>query len=101
MNWFQGKFRDRRPGILAIVVVCLVLVFFLSIAQVTHLHQNASEADHCALCLAMHSAAPILLAAAAAMVLVQLELSAPVFKVRPVVRYWHPQLFTRPPPQGF
>jgi hypothetical protein len=31
-------------------------------------------------------------------VLVRIETATPVFKPRTVVRNWHPQLFTRPPP---
>jgi hypothetical protein len=38
---------------------------------------------------------------AAVVVLVQIESPAPVFEARAVTRYWHPQLFTRPPPDGF
>jgi hypothetical protein len=38
---------------------------------------------------------------AAVVVLVQIERPAPVFEARAVTRYWHPQLFTRPPPDGF
>ena len=38
--------------------------------------------------------------AAAIVVLVQLQASAPVFEARTVVRHRHPKLFTRPPPAG-
>jgi len=33
-------------------------------------------------------------------VLVPIESAAPVFEARTVTRHWHPQLFTRPPPDG-
>jgi hypothetical protein len=82
-----------------VAVLCLVMVALMAAVQVSHLHANNSDADHCPLCVVMHSAAPVA-AAAAAVVLVQVESAAPVFVTRPVVRYWHPKLFTRPPPAG-
>lgn len=79
------------------LVVCLVLVALLAVMQVPHLHQNQSDADHCALCVVMHTAAPVT-PPVAVVVLVPLGFSAPVVKPKSIVRYWHPQLFTRPPP---
>lgn len=96
---FRAHFRSlrklgtSRSGL----VVCLVLVALLAIMQVPHLHQNSSDADHCALCVVMHTAAPAA-APAAVVILVPLGFSAAVVKPKAVVRYWHPQLFTRPPP---
>ncbi len=81
------------------VVVCLVLMALLAVVQVAHFHSNAADADHCALCIVMHSAAPVA-AAAAIIVFVQLGLFAQPARVRAIARYWHPQLFTRPPPAG-
>jgi uncharacterized membrane protein YqhA len=81
------------------MVVCLVLMALLAVVQVAHFHSNASDADHCALCIAMHSAAPVALTAAI-IILVQLGIHAPVYQARALVRYWHPKLFTRPPPAG-
>jgi hypothetical protein len=78
-------------------VVCLVLVALLVIMQIPHLHQTPSDAEHCALCVVMHSAAPVTVAAVL-IILVQLGISTPVVKARAILRYWHPQLFTRPPP---
>ena len=81
------------------VVLCLFLTVFLAFAQAVHFHSNPSDADHCVLCVVMHSAVPVS-AIAAIVVFVQLGFSAPLLKARAMVRYWHPQLFTRPPPAG-
>ena len=80
-------------------MLCLVLLALLAVVQVAHLHANSSDADHCTLCVVMHSAAPVAVASAA-VVLVQMNNAAPVFEARAVVRHWHPKLFTRPPPSG-
>jgi di/tricarboxylate transporter len=87
------KLGTTRSGL----IVCLVLVALLAVMQVPHLHKNANDADHCALCVVMHSAAPAA-PPVAAVVLVPLGFSAPVVKPKSIIRYWHPQLFTRPPP---
>jgi hypothetical protein len=71
----------------------------LAVVQVAHTHPLESDADHCPLCIVMHSAAPVA-AAAVAVVLVQMENSVPVFEARAAIRHWHPKLFTRPPPAG-
>ena len=90
----------RRPGALpAATVVCLFLMALLAVVQVAHLHPLESDADHCPLCIVMHTAAPVAVAAAV-VVLVKIEAHAPVFEARAVVRHWHPKLFTRPPPAG-
>jgi acyl CoA:acetate/3-ketoacid CoA transferase alpha subunit len=80
-------------------VLCLALLALLSVAQVTHTHADANDADHCQLCIILHSAAPAV-AAAAPVALVQVECMVPVAKVRPLARLWHAQLFIRPPPAG-
>jgi hypothetical protein len=77
--------------------VCLILLTLLALAQVAHVHQVDTDADHCPLCIVMHSAAPVAVTAAV-VVLVQLESAAPVFEARTVTRHRHPKLFTRPPP---
>lgn len=87
------KLGSSRTG----VVACLVLLALLAVMQVPHLHQNSTDADHCALCVVMHTVAPAA-APVAAVVLVPLGFSVPVVKPKSIVRYWHPQLFTRPPP---
>ena len=77
--------------------MCLILMALIAVVQVAHVHLNRSDANQCTLCVAMHSAAPVE-AVAAAIVLVQLGFSEPVVQARSIVRHWHPQLFTRPPP---
>lgn len=90
--------RRARPGAYgAVVVVCLVLLALFTVAQVAHVHSVDSDADHCPLCVMLHTAAPVAVAAPA-VVLVQIELTAPVLEERAITRNWHPQLFTRPPP---
>jgi hypothetical protein len=75
------------------------LVALFAVVQVAHVHPLDTDADHCTLCIVMHSAAPVAVAAAI-VVLVQIETRAVVYEARAVTRYWHPQLFTRPPPAG-
>lgn len=92
--------RSDRPRIFVVVaVVCLVLLALLSVAQVAHSHQGVSDADHCPLCIVMHTAAPVA-ATAVLVALVQVATALPTLEVRGVARNWHPQLFTRPPPTG-
>lgn len=97
---FRAYFRrlgsKSRPSSI-VVAVCLVLISLLVLAQATHQHLNPNEADHCPLCVAMHTVIPAAIPAAI-VVLVQVGFSAPAVKARALVRYWHPQLFTRPPP---
>lgn len=93
-----GRWRiSSRTSRRRVFVVSVLILALLAIMQVPHLHQNPSDADHCALCVVMHTAAPAPVPSAA-IVVVPLGFSAPVAKSRPVARYWHPQLFTRPPP---
>jgi hypothetical protein len=80
-------------------VVCLLLLTLLAVAQVAHVHPVDTDTDHCPLCIAMHSAAPVAVTAAV-VVLVEFERSTPVRETLTISRYWHPQLFTRPPPDG-
>ncbi len=80
-------------------MVCLFLMALLAVVQVAHMHLLESDADHCPLCIVMHTAAPVAVAAAV-VVLVKIEASAPVFEARTAVRNWHPKFVTRPPPTG-
>jgi len=80
-------------------VLCLALLALLTVAQITHMHPLSSDADHCQLCIAMHTAAPVAVAAAV-VVLVKVGAQAQPVAVRAVVRHRHPKLFTRPPPSG-
>jgi TRAP-type C4-dicarboxylate transport system permease small subunit len=95
---FQHTHRER-PRAYVVAVVCLALLALLTFAQVTHTHPANTDADHCPLCIVMHSASPVA-ATAALITLVQIAVAAPVFKVRGISRVWHAQLFTRPPPAG-
>lgn len=80
-------------------VVCLLLLILLTVVQVAHIHSVETAADHCPLCIAMHSAVPVAVTAAV-VILVQVERPVPVVEAPKVTRYRHPQLFTRPPPNG-
>jgi hypothetical protein len=97
-NWGN----KRRAGFNAlplVTFVCLILLALLAVTQVTHLHASESDADHCPICIMMHSAAPV---AVAAIVVVMVQvgvLTAPV-EERAAVRHWSPKLYTRPPPSG-
>ena len=54
-----GINRYPTPSALkTVAVVCLVLLALLAVAQVTHVHAVGSDADHCQLCIAMHSVVP-------------------------------------------
>ncbi|MGD0294983.1 MAG: hypothetical protein ABSB30_14140 [Terracidiphilus sp.] len=95
---FSGSRRKPRAfGVAAFL--CLVLLALLAVVQVAHMHPLDRDADHCSLCIAMHSAAPVA-AMAAAVVLVIIGGHAPVVEASAVVRHWHPKLYTRPPPTG-
>ena len=66
----------------AVAVLCLVLLAMLAVAQVAHLHADQTDADHCQLCIVMHTLVPVA-AAAAVIVIVQLGASAP--QAEPIV----------------
>lgn len=103
MTGLQAQIRSdgrRKPGTtLAVTAVCLFLMALLAVVQVVHRHTLESDADHCPLCIVMHTAVPVTVAAPV-VVLVPVEIPVPVYKARVAVRYWHPKLFTRPPPSG-
>ena len=81
----------------AIAAVCLVLLAMLAVAQATHLHASQSDADHCQLCIVMHTTIPAV-AAAAIIVMVQLESLAIVAEPVFILRRRQTKLFIRPPP---
>jgi hypothetical protein len=92
--------RQSIGGLNVAAVACLVLLAVLAVVQVAHVHPQESAADHCPLCIVMHSAAPVVLAAIL-IVLVDIGTPAPVIAVRAAIpSYWHPSLFIRPPPLG-
>jgi hypothetical protein len=71
----------------------------LAVVQTAHMHPLDRDADHCSLCIAMHSAAPVAVMAAA-VILVKIGSATPDVETRVAVRHWHPKLYTRPPPAG-
>lgn len=92
--------RLPKPSALQLVtVVCLVLLALLTVVQAVHTHRVDSDADHCQLCVVMHSAAPAA-AVAAVVILVSFGTPAPLVEERVAVLHRHPKLFTRPPPSG-
>ena len=93
----RGKSRTLR----VIAILCVLILGLLAALQVAHFHASQSLADHCPLCVSLHSAAPIAAAAAAAILLIQIGRSAPALEMAFVVRRRNERLFTRPPPLSF
>jgi hypothetical protein len=89
--------RRSRFGVHAVVVVCLALLVLFTAIQLTHFHTSASEADHCALCVVMHSAAPVA-AVASLILMVRLQALLPVMEPCPAPRRRVSPHTTRPPP---
>ena len=90
--------RHAKPNAYMVgMLVCLALLALLTIVQVAHIHSIDTDADHCPLCVVLHTAAPVAVAAAI-IILVQIKAWAPDVEVRAVNRLLDPQLFTRPPP---
>jgi hypothetical protein len=96
---FRGIGRRKPRAFGAAAFLCLTLLALLAVVQVAHMHPLDQDADHCSLCIAMHSAAPVAVMAAA-VVLVRIGISSPVAEARAVARHWHPKFYTRPPPAG-
>ena len=97
--YFHGKRTNRRSFLPVIAGLCLVLLALLAVAQVAHLHANDTDADHCQLCIVMHTLAPVA-AAAAVIVMVQLGATAPEAEPITVVRQRYSRLYIRPPPSS-
>jgi hypothetical protein len=96
---FRTGWRSKLHALPLVTVLCLALLALLTVVQVAHMHPLETDADHCQLCIAMHTAAPVA-AAAAVVVLVKVGTQAPAVEACVVVRHRHPKLFTRPPPSG-
>jgi hypothetical protein len=96
---YRGSRRRMPYAFGAVALLCLALLTLLTVVQVAHIHTLDADADHCQLCIAMHSAAPVAVMAAA-VVLVRIGRPEPLVEARAVVRHWHPKLYTRPPPAG-
>ena len=91
---------SKQSALRVVTVVCLVLLAFLAVAQVMHVHASDSDADHCTLCVAMHSVVPLVIMLIT-VVLVRIEvLALGLLEVRPITRYVYSTLFIRPPPAG-
>lgn len=96
---FESNDRSRPGALKTVAVVCLVLLAILAIAQVTHVHAVGSDADHCTLCIVMHSVVPFVFVVG--LLLIRIGTAAlTLLEVRTICRYWHPTLFNRPPPAG-
>ena len=94
----RGAQRGFSSGFLpAVAVLCLALLAMLVVAQVTHVHPDQSDADHCQLCIVMHTVVPVA-AAATVIVIVQLGPSTPHADPIFVVRHRQIRLYIRPPP---
>lgn len=89
--------RRARPTAIVVVLVCLALLALLTFIQVAHVHSVNTDADHCPICVVLHTAAPIAVAAAI-VVLVQMRSFVPQIEVRPLRSHCQRQLFIRPPP---
>ncbi len=94
---------DRSPKSSALqlaIVVCLVLLILLGLFHAVDAHPATRDADRCPLCIMMHSVAPFVVSTAT-VILIRIGTTVPkLLEVRTIVRYWHPTLFTRPPPAG-
>lgn len=79
-------------------LICVLLLSLVTFVQVVHVHPAAADADHCPICVVMHSAAPVAVIAPA-IVFVRAASAVPVPVLHSVVRPWHCTLFNRPPPE--
>jgi hypothetical protein len=96
----RNDFRPEPRALRVAVAVCLVLLMLLAAIHVAFAHSFETDADHCPLCIVMHSVVPFLVMVVA-ILLTRIGTAAPVLlEVRPIARYWHPTLFNRPPPAG-
>jgi TRAP-type C4-dicarboxylate transport system permease small subunit len=91
--------RHARPRAYVVALVCLALLALLTFIQVAHVHSVDTDADHCPLCVVLHTAAPVAVAAAI-IVLVEFETLAPLVEVRSIRSHCRRQLFIRPPPSA-
>ncbi len=90
--------RRREPRAFGVAaLLSLALLALLVLVQVAHVHPLGYDADHCQLCIAMHSAAPVA-AQTSAIVLIRFGSHTPFAEARAMIRHWSATLFTRPPP---
>lgn len=101
MTVLQAHFRGRRGArkgfVRVAAVVCLMLLALLFVAQVVHLHPTQSDADHCQLCIVMHTLVPVA-QSATAVIVVQLGASAPQLEPEFTACQFLSRVFIRPPP---
>ena len=98
--------RDNRRGVTSalsdsrvLVLFCLLVAVLLMLVQVAHTHPFNTDADHCPVCVVMHSAAPVAVVAAV-LIAVRASYGQRLAVVRPRASIWRYELFNRPPPQN-
>ena len=100
MTGFEFKERRTVTGFVPVVaVLCLLLVALIAFAQVAHTHTNQNDADHCTVCVILHTVVPAALAVAA-IVLVPLGRPNQVLKPAAIAGRRVSSFFIRPPPSG-
>jgi TRAP-type C4-dicarboxylate transport system permease small subunit len=97
LNTWTRSTRRNRPAAYVVVLVCLALLALLTFIQVAHVHSVNTDADHCPICVVLHTAAPLAIAAAI-IVLVEMEAFVPQVEMRPIRMQGRRQFFIRPPP---
>jgi len=101
MHSSNRQHRDGKLGLFGLSILafaCLLLLTLLTLVQVAHVHPASTGADHCPLCVVMHSVAPAVLVAAAILTSRSSEpIPVPVVSYAP--RSWRSyKLYNRPPP---
>ena len=92
--------RPRSSTLQMAIVVCLVVLMLLALVHLADGHSTARAADRCPICVVMHSVVPFVIMAVV-MALMRTGTQAPeLLELRAIIRFWHPNLFTRPPPAG-
>lgn len=95
-TWMPSS-RRTRPTAYVAVIVCLALLALLTFIQVAHVHSVNTDADHCPICVVLHTAAPLAVAATL-IILVEMRAFTPLVEVRSIRSRCQRQLFIRPPP---
>ena len=101
---------DSRPAWLKVLaILCVVVVFVMSSAQVCHVHSgpaplkqgqrqgDSTPEDHCPLCVAMHSALPVVMHVTPQPLLALHTLDLLAADAGRIFR-WRFELASRPPP---
>ena len=82
------------------LVVCLIVLMLLAMVHVADGHSIRSSADNCPICIVMHSVVTFVIIAGI-VALIRIGTHSPDLpEIQAVIRYWHPNLFKRPPPAG-